>query len=156
MGGGVEGPSAEVLLLLPLALIGFLTTTGADSFKTVSRTDVADVDTGSEEEGGFGKRSTESTSSNHPMSGAVPRLIEKSRRNRPTDLGSWQTSRFVRYDLVNGWTNRGPPVRSWSQSRRGGTSRETRANSVSKFYHANEGRAGRTDHLKDFGEGPEA
>ena len=85
-GGGVEGPSAEVLLLLPLALIGFLTTTGADSFKTVSRTDVADVDTGSEEEGGFGKRSTES-SSNHPMSAGVPRLIEKSRRNllRPTD-----------------------------------------------------------------------
>ena len=87
-GGGVEGPSAEVLLLLPLALIGFLTTTGADSFKTVSRTDVADVDTGSEEEGGFGKRSTESTSSNHPISAAVPQLIEKSRRNRPTDLGS--------------------------------------------------------------------
>ena len=91
-GGGVEGPSAEVLLLLPLALIGFLTTTGADSFKTVSRTDVADVDTGSEEEGGFGKRSTESTSSNHPMSAGVPRLIEKSRRNllRPTESGSWQ------------------------------------------------------------------
>ena len=85
-GGGVEGPSAEVLLLLPLALIGFLTTTGADSFKTVSRTDVADVDTGSEEEGGFGKRSTESTSSNHPISAAVPQLIEKSGRNRPTDL----------------------------------------------------------------------
>jgi hypothetical protein len=73
VGGGAKGP-CEVLLLLPLALIGFLTTTGADSFKTASRTDVADVDTGSEEDGGFGKRSTESTSSNQPS--AVPALIE--------------------------------------------------------------------------------
>jgi len=129
-----------VLLLLSLALIGFLTTTGADSFKTVSRTDVADVDTGSEEEGGFGKRSTESTSSNQPMSAAVPRLIE-SRGAIVRSIDHWyQTSRFVRYDLVNGWTNRGPPVRFVVAEQARGTSRATHKHITdrAKFYDAND------------------
>ena len=129
-----------MLLLLPLALIGFLTTTGADSFKTVSRTDVADVDTGSEEEGGFGKRSTESTSSNHPISAAVPQLIEKSGRNRPTDLLRSKHQGLVRYDLVNGWTNRGPPVRFVVAEQARGTSRATHKHITdrAKFYDAND------------------
>ena len=77
--GGAEVPF-EVLLLLPLSLIGVLTATGPAPFKIASRTDVEEVDSGSGEEV-LGR--IESPSSNQPMSEAirlmVPGLV---RRNR--------------------------------------------------------------------------